>query len=98
MHFQTSLYTFPVVEIMWREEKNTISIAYQNFVIALPNKLVVLTSGVTPLGAKFHLCFPILNCVHIVVMQLLETFKNDLFCSDLDLVAIIPEPRLELYN
>ena len=61
----------------------------------MPNKPIVFPIEVAPLGAEFDPFFPIF---HIVAMQLLEAFKDNLFGFSLDPVAIVPEPCLELYR
>lgn len=64
----------------------------------MPNKPIIFPIGVAPLGAEFDPFFPILNCVRVVTMHLLEAFKNNVFGFGLDPVAIVPKPCLELYR
>lgn len=68
------------------------------FVVALPDKLVIFGSGVAPLIAELDPFFSILNRIDIITVQLLKAFDNNLLCLGLDLVAVIRESVLQLYN
>ena len=69
---------------------------YRKFIVALPNKIVVFTSSAAPRSAEFDPFFSILNRIDIITMQLLESFDNNLFSFNLDPVAIVIEPLLDL--
>ena len=62
----------------------------------MPNKIVVYTGSAAPHSAEFDPFFSILNRIDIITMQLLESFDNNLFGFNLDPVAIVIEPLLDL--